>query len=133
MELMQMAVDLGEELLKTPQYLEMKDSEAVYLSDEEALCLVSEYNKKRMDTIKLINEKSLSQEEAEPYIAELTAHLELFEQNTVISNYNKASEKFNNLLKSVTDMIDYTVNGEVGGCEGCGSKCSGDKSQCGHK
>jgi len=123
MEIMEMAKRLGEMLTESPQYREMKEAESVYLNDNEALALVADYNKKRTETAQIIQENKLSKEDAQPYIDELSKHLFLFEENEAIQNYTDSSKKFDAFYKDILEVIDYTVNGEVNGCDK--SKCGG--------
>ena len=122
MGILKTAIELGEMLKESTQNKEYKKAEEIYVADMEAQILVSDYNAKRLEYAKKIQEEGLSREDAQIYIDELGEDYKMMEQNDIIGAYIDAKNMFDTLYKEAISLIESTVTGIDPSC---------DKSKCG--
>ena len=97
----------------------LKASEKAQAEDEAAQKLVEEFNLKRMNLARDMQEGKISQEDAIKKNNE--AFSEMVEKSEVIKNYVDAQNAFEELNQQVISI----VAGSQGGCGGSCSSCSG--------
>ncbi|NLM51148.1 MAG: YlbF family regulator, partial [Clostridiaceae bacterium] len=109
----------------------LKEAELAQQNDAEAMKLLNDYNKVRIQLVKEINETQPSEERLEEIRNILNEEYEKMESNQTLSNFLKAQAEFSQMIDNMNAIIAYYVQGpqkDAGGC--CGSSCS-SCSSCG--
>ena len=102
----------------------LTEAEKLQAEDEAAQELVREFNLKRMNLAKDLQEGKLTQEEAIKKNNE--AFEEMVAKSDIIKSYVEAKKKFDNLLNGVNNIINLYITGEqAGGCTHDCHTCGG--------
>ncbi|MPM60716.1 hypothetical protein SDC9_107568 [bioreactor metagenome] len=128
-EIFELAKQLGEEILKTPETKRILDAKAAYESNEKAVELVESYNKIQNEYQEKITVGELSKEEYEKATNELIEKGQQLRENAVTSELINAENAFNEYMSKIYKIISTTISGEEmteedlncsGSCESCG-------------
>ena len=122
-EIMEKTRELGELIQNSEEMKAYKAAEEAQTKDEEAQTIMQEYNIKRMNLARDMQNGKISREEA---VAENTkAFDEVLEKSASIKNYVEAKKAFDNLVNQVNRIINYYITGEDPNCTHDCSTCSG--------
>ena len=104
MTVIEKANELGQLIRECPEMKALTDAEAAQAKDEAAQELIKEFNLKRMNLARDMQEGKLTQEDA------IKANNEAFEEMVAksesIKAYVEAKKKFDNLLNGVNNIIN---------------------------
>lgn len=123
MDIFKKAHELGQLIKDSDEIKALKAAEAAQESDEEAQKLVAEFNMKRMNLAKALQEEKITQEDA---IKENnSAFEEMVAASKVIKDYVEAKKAFDKMVNGVNNIINIYIMGEQGGCTHDCSTCGG--------
>ena len=124
MTVIEKANELGQLIRECPEMKALTDAEAAQAKDEAAQELIKEFNLKRMNLARDMQEGKLTQEEAIQKNNE--AFAEMVEKSESIKAYVEAKKNFDKLLNVVNNIINLYITGEqAGGCTHDCSTCGG--------
>ena len=123
MDILEKTRELGQMIVDSEEMKAYKAAEEAQAKDEEAQTIMQEYNIKRMNLARDMQNGKISSEEA---VAENTkAFDEVLEKSASIKNYVEAKKAFDNLVNQVNRIINYYITGEDPNCTHDCSTCSG--------
>ena len=135
MDIIDLARNLGKELQKTDEYLELMHAKKNNDSDAELNDLIGKFNLLKFDIQRLLSDAEYQQEKIDEKNLELSKIYEKIMKNKNMIAFNKASEKMNAVMNRISSILMAAVNGEDpmsfsetndlgcnGACDGC-SKC----------
>ena len=123
MDILEKTRELGQMIVDSEQMKAYKAAEEAQAKDEEAQAIMQEYNIKRMNLARDMQNGKISREEA---VAENTkAFDEVLQKSASIKNYVEAKKAFDNLVNQVNRIINYYITGEDPNCTHDCSTCSG--------
>lgn len=124
MTIIEKAHELGDLIQKSEEMKALRATEKAQAEDEAAQELVKDFNLKRMNLARDMQEGRLSQEEAIKKNNE--AFSEMTEKSQAIKDYVEAKKTFDKLVSNVNNVINiYIMGGEEGGCTHDCHSCSG--------
>lgn len=123
MTIAEKAHELGQMIKDSDEMKALHEAEEAQAHDEHAQKLVAEFNLKRMNLARDIQEKGLSQEDAIKQNND--AFNAMVEQSEVIKNYVEAKNAFDKLVNVINSTINLYIMGEQGGCTHDCHSCSG--------
>lgn len=119
MTIIEKAHELGQLIKDSDEMKALRVAEEAQAQDEDAQKLVSEFNLKRMNLARDMQENKLSQEDAIKQNND--AFNEMVEKSETIKNYVEAKKAFDKLVNGVNSVINIYIVGEQGG--GCTHDC----------
>ena len=123
MDILEKTRELGQMIVDSEEMKAYKAAEEAQTKDEEAQTIMQEYNIKRMNLARDMQNGKISREEA---VAKNTkAFDEVLEKSASIKNYVEAKKAFDNLVNQVNRIINYYITGEDPNCTHDCSTCSG--------
>ena len=123
-----LARELGNELLKTPQVEKLLEAKKEFDKNEEAVRLLKEYTEMQQEMNMKMASGHLSIDEEEETKKILTEKSKIIQKNEAAINLFNAENEYNNFINSVFSIIQSTMSGQdnVNNCSsGCCSGCSG--------
>ena len=123
MTIIEKANELGELIKASEEMANLKAAEKAQAEDEAAQKLVEEFNLKRMNLARDMQEGKLSQEDAIKQNND--AFAEMVEKSEVIKNYVEAKKAFDKLISGVNSVINLYIMGDQGGCTHDCHTCGG--------
>ena len=123
MTIAEKAQELGQMIKESAEMEALKNAEAAQANDEEAQKFVAEFNIKRMNLARDIQEGKLSQEEAIKKNNE--AFAEMVDSCAVIKDYVEAKQNFDKIVNEVNNIINIYIAGEPEGCTHNCHTCGG--------
>jgi len=111
MSVIEKAKELGQELVESEEYKELKKKESALYDDEEATSLLEEYENTNKQ---LQMARANGQEVSEKQQKELQSIQMKMEQNPAIKSYIESQKKFNEVMNSVNEIINGYITGEEG-------------------
>lgn len=123
MTIIEKAHELGQLIKDSEEMQALKAAEAAQAEDKGAQELVAEFNIKRMNLAKDMQEGKLSQEDAIKQNND--AFNEMVEKSEVIKEYVEAKKAFDKLVTGVNSVINLYIMGEQGGCSHDCHSCGG--------
>ena len=124
MTVIEKANELGQLIKDCPEMKALTDAEQAQAKDDAAQELIKEFNLKRMNLARDIQDGKMTQEEA--IKANNQAFEEMVAKSESIKAYVEAKKKFDNLLNGVNNIINLYITGEqAGGCTHDCHSCSG--------
>ncbi len=123
MTIIEKAHELGVMIKDSDEMKALRESEQAQAQDEEAQKLVAEFNLKRMNLARDMQEGKMTQEDA--IKANNDAFNEMVEKSETIKAYVEAKKAFDKLVNGVNSVINIYIVGEQGGgcthdCHSCG-------------
>ncbi len=103
------AKELGQELIESEEYKELKKKESALYDDEEATSLLEEYENTNKQ---LQMARANGQEVSEKQQKQLQSIQMKMEQNPTIKSYIESQKKFNEIMNSVNEIINGYITGE---------------------
>lgn len=113
--------ELGEVISGCKEHLELMKWSDLLENDPEAKALVMNYNANRDAKMREIQENGMDEDavrEAREYVQEEFS--KILENNTIY-HYIEASNRFEELMNQVNNLIQFCINGEEN--SGCGGNC----------
>lgn len=123
MTIVEKAHELGQMIKDSDEMKALHEAEETQAHDEQAQQLVAEFNLKRMNLARDMQEKKLSQEDAIKQNNE--AFNEMVAKSETIKNYVEAKKAFDKLVNGVNSTINIYIMGEQGGCTHDCHTCGG--------
>lgn len=127
MDLIESALDLGKMISKSEEYINLKECEALIMSDNEAIQLLNDLRILQSEFVKA-KKDNLGDEALDSlmHIIEMKQD-EIYEYRPT-GLFFKAKKEFDALMKEISNKI---LEGVTGQPTSCGGDCSGCKS-CAH-
>lgn len=123
MDILEKTRELGQMICDSDEMKAFREAEELQAQDEAAQSVMQEYNIKRMNLARDMQNGKITREEA---IAENTkAFDEVLEKSPAIKNYVEAKKAFDNLVNQVNRIINYYITGEDPDCTHDCSTCGG--------
>ena len=123
MTILEKAHELGKMIKESPEMEALKNAEKAQANDEEAQKFVAEFNIKRMNLARDIQEGKISQEDAIQKNNE--AFEEMVEACKLIKDYVEAKQSFDKMVNDVNNIINIYIAGEPEGCTHNCHTCGG--------
>lgn len=123
---------LGEAILESQEYIQMRLTEQAVMKDEEATRLIALYGEKRSAVESLLANPNMDHGQLAKAGGELQEVEQMLDNNTLLNKMRESNEAFTAMMQKVNAIIKFVVTGEKeeenDGCTGSCSSCSG----CGH-
>lgn len=123
MDIFEKTRELGEMIENSEEMKRLKIAEGLQAEDPEAQELFGEFNLKRMNLAKDLEEGKISQEEAIRKNSE--AFNEMMEKSELIKNYIDAKKEFDLMISKINGILNYYITGQDPNCTHNCSTCSG--------
>lgn len=123
MTIIEKANELGELIKASEEMADLRAAEKAQAEDETAQKLVEEFNLKRMNLARDMQEGKLSQEDA--IKKNNDAFSEMVEKSEVIKTYVEAKKAFDKLISGVNSVINLYIMGDQSGCTHDCHTCGG--------
>ncbi len=121
------ARELGEAIIESAEYKELKAAELAQEQDENALTLLKEYSDVRSRLAAEIQKGDVSEERIAQIREELETAYEKMTTNDAITAYINAQRTFQAIIDQMNNIISFHITGKMpGGCSGNCSSCGGD-------
>jgi len=126
-EIFEKARELGEAIIESAEYKELKAAELAQEQDENALTLLKEYSDVRSRLAAEIQKGDVSEERIAQIREELETAYEKMTTNDAITAYINAQRTFQAIIDQMNNIISFHITGKMpGGCSGNCSSCGGD-------
>ena len=124
MTVIEKANELGQLIRECDEMKALTAAEEAQAKDDAAQELIKEFNLKRMNLARDLQEGKMTQEDA--IKANNEAFEEMVSKSESIKAYVEAKKKFDNLLNGVNNIINLYITGEqAGGCTHDCHSCKG--------
>lgn len=121
-----MARELAEKLLETPEGQKALEKRKIFDNDENAQEKLRQYNIRKASLNEKLRAGYMSDEEIQAASKELNQKLEELKNDEIIGAMADAEAELSSLVDSVINVFRATLNGEnESQCSGCCSGCSG--------
>ena len=125
-EIFEKARELGEAIVESKEYKELKKAELEQEQDEEAMALLKEYSDLRASLAKKVQNGDVSEEEMAKIRESLEAAYEKVTTNDHITAYINAQRTFQAIIDQMNNIISFHITGKLpSSCSGSCSSCSG--------
>lgn len=125
-EIFEKARELGEAIIESNEYKELKEAELRQENDEEALTLLKEYSEVRSRLASEIQKGDVSEERIAEIREELEEAYSKMTTNDAITAYINAQRTFQAIIDQMNSIISFHITGKMpGGCSGNCSSCGG--------
>ena len=125
-EIFEKARELGEAIIESEEYKELKKAELEQENDEEAMALLKEYSELRTSLAQEIQKGDISEEEMASIRERLEEAYEKVTTNDHITAYINAQRTFQAIIDQMNNIISFHITGKMpGGCSGNCSSCGG--------
>lgn len=126
-EIFEKARELGEAIIESEEYKELKAAELAQENDEEALSLLKEYSDVRSRLAAEIQKGDVSEERVAQIREELEEAYGKMTTNDKITAYINAQRTFQAIIEQMNNILSFHITGKMpGGCSGNCSSCGGD-------
>jgi len=126
MDIIEKARELGLMIANSDEMTNFKKSEEGLYQDSKANTILNDLKLLQTELTKAFEETS-DKDIIESIKERITAKYQEANNNEILKNYFEASSKFNNLVKTINDVISYSISGEEGcspnKCGSCGGGC----------
>lgn len=127
-EIFDKARELGEAIIESKEYQELKKAEAEQENDPEAMKLLKDYSDLRAKLAQEIQKGDVSEERMKEVRSELEAAYEKVTENDHITAYINAQRMFQAIIDQMNNIISFHITGKMpggcsGSCESCGGNC----------
>lgn len=126
MDILNKARELGESIAESAELARLKTSELMLDSDELARKLMNDYKQLQMELVRATKSKN-DRAAVEEIKERLINKQQELNDYSVTNEYLEAKNGFDDLMKSINNVIAYAITGEEqcssGGCGSC-SGCS---------
>lgn len=126
-EIFEKARELGEAIIESKEYKELKEAELRQEQDEEALTLLKEYSEVRSRLASEIQKGDVDDSRIAEIREELEEAYEKMTTNDSITAYINAQRTFQAIIEQMNNILSFHITGKMpGGCSGNCSSCGGD-------
>ena len=129
MSVFDLAKQLGEELLKAPETVEVMAAKTAYEADEKAVKLIQDFKFFQDNYQHKLQNPALTKEEYEALTIELRAKSDEINSYPQTAQLIQAEQVFNELLNRVFTVVTSTIAGEdpseANNCSGSCGSCGG--------
>lgn len=126
-EIFEKARELGEAIIESNEYKELKAAELRQEQDPDALNLLKEYSDVRSRLGAEIQKGDVSEERITQIRNELEEAYEKMTTNDAITAYINAQRTFQAVIEQMNNILSFHITGKMpGGCSGNCSSCGGD-------
>ena len=126
-EIFEKARELGEAIIESKEYKELKEAELKQEQDEEALTLLKEYSDVRSRLASEIQKGDVDDSRIAEIREELEEAYEKMTTNDSITAYINAQRTFQAIIEQMNNILSFHITGKMpGGCSGNCSSCGGD-------
>ncbi|MBE7056971.1 MAG: YlbF family regulator [Ruminococcaceae bacterium] len=126
MDYVEAATRLGEAIAESKQFTEWRDSEKAVLADEKSQTLMKEFRDLQTEMVKISGKEDVTQADLEAARDALLAKQNELTDYEVTQKYFEARQNFEVMMKTVNEIIQFNIDGQLNG-----SSCGGDCSSCG--
>jgi cell fate (sporulation/competence/biofilm development) regulator YlbF (YheA/YmcA/DUF963 family) len=127
MEILDKAIELGEMLEQTNEYVRYRNAEKARYSDESAVEAYEKYSKDRAILMLQMREEGTSQEQVEQIKKDIIECGEELKQNKIVLEFLQAQDEFSRLLTQINGIIKHFISDDKTakecssskGCAGC--------------
>ena len=123
MEMLKKAHELGEMIKESPEMKAMMEAEEAQKNDEEAIKLLQEYNLKRMNLARDLQEGKI--EQAEAIVKNNEYFSEMVKSSETIENFVKTKQAFDEMVQKINQVLNYYITGQDPNCTHDCSTCGG--------
>ncbi len=123
MEMLKKAHELGEMIKESPEMKAMLEAEEAQKNDEEAIKLLQEYNLKRMNLARDLQEGKM--EQAEAIVKNNEYFSEMVKASETIENFVKTKQAFDEMVQKINQVLNYYITGQDPNCTHDCSTCGG--------
>ena len=125
-EIFEKARELGEAIIESKEYQELKKAEAEQENDAEAMKLLQDYSILRSKLAEEIQKGDPGEERMNAIRTELEEAYEKVTENDHITAYINAQRMFQAIIDQMNNIISFHITGKMpGGCSGNCSSCGG--------
>ncbi len=125
-EIFEKARELGEAIIESKEYQELKKAEANQENDPEAMKLLEDYSTLRSKLAEEIQKGDVSEERMKKIRSELEEAYEKVTENDNITAYINAQRMFQAIIDQMNNIISFHITGKMpGGCSGSCNTCGG--------
>ncbi|MCX7714611.1 MAG: YlbF family regulator [Clostridia bacterium] len=122
MDIIEKTKELGEMIRSSNEMARLKAAEDIQNNDETAQNLLKEYNLKRINISRDMQNGKISKEEA---MKKAQNDFDELSKNEVISAYIAAKREFDAMVQKINDVLNFYITGHDSSCgHDCGS-CGG--------
>lgn len=126
-EIFEKARELGEAIIESKEYKELKEAELRQEQDEDALRLLKEYSDVRSRLAAEIQKGDVDDSRIAQIREELEEAYEKMTTNDSITAYINAQRTFQAIIEQMNNILSFHITGKMpGGCSGNCSSCGGD-------
>ena len=126
-EIFEKARELGEAIIESKEYKELKEAELRQEQDEKALTLLKEYSDVRSRLAQEIQKGDVDDSRIAEIREELEEAYEKMTTNDSITAYINAQRTFQAIIEQMNNILSFHITGKMpGGCSGNCSSCGGD-------
>ena len=124
-EIFEKARELGEAIIESKEYKELKAAELAQENDEEAMALLKEYSEVRSRLAEEIQKGDVSEERIAEIREELEEAYQKMTTNDLITAYINAQRTFQAVIDQMNNILSFHITGQIpGGCSGNCSSCN---------
>ena len=124
-EIFEKARELGEAIIESKEYKELKAAELAQENDEEAMALLKEYSEVRSRLAEEIQKGDVSEERIVEIREELEEAYQKMTTNDLITAYINAQRTFQAVIDQMNNILSFHITGQLpGGCSGNCSSCN---------
>ena len=123
MEMLKKAHELGEMIKESPEMKAMIEAEEAQKNDEEAIKLLQEYNLKRMNLARDLQEGKI--EQAEAIVKNNEYFSEMVKSSKTIEEFVKTKQAFDEMVQKINQVLNYYITGQDPNCTHDCSTCGG--------
>lgn len=121
----ELARNLGEELLKTPQVEALLEAKKAYEESPEIATAVEEYTRLHQEFEAKMQSGGISAEEQKAFSEDMAKRGQEIRNNKIASDLFAAETNFNNFMNSIFTIVTSTLTGEEPAQNGCSpSSCA---------
>lgn len=118
------AKELGEAIINSDEYLNLKEAEKQFMNDPEASSLIETYEKKALDYKELRKESKGHSEKEKELLNTLKEIQQNMNNNKTLTHLYYCQKEYDSLIIKINDIIDYKTGNTIkgitkGGCTGC--------------
>ena len=125
-EIFEKARELGEAIMESEAFKNLKEAEQNQENDPEALKLLADYSEVRSRLADEINKGEIGEERMAQIRDELEESYQKMTTNDNITAYINAQRTFQAIIDQMNSIISYHITGQLpGGCSGSCSTCGG--------
>lgn len=127
--------ELAEAIMRSKEYIAMKEAEDIALQNEEAAGIMAQYMERQQELESVMMKSEPDPERMSLLSGEMEELQKRLQATPDISNLTLARNAFTQLINQVNQVLRFTITGEMGDeadeCESAGGTgCSGSCSNC---